>query len=57
MARIDWTRFCNEIAKANGIELFNITYRKHGEIKTGTASKKQIELFSRFGIELISINQ
>ena len=56
MARIDWTKFCKEIANANGIELFNVTYRKHGEIKTGTASKKQIEMFPRFGIEILAIN-
>ena len=56
MARIDWTKFCKEIATANGIKLFNVTYRKHGEIKTGTASKKQIEMFPRFGIEIIAIN-
>lgn len=55
MARIDWSKFCDEIAKANGIEIFNVTYRRHGEIKTGKASKKQIEMFPRFGIELISI--
>lgn len=57
MARIDWTKFCNEIASANGIEIFNVTYIKHGEIKTGKASKKQIEMFPRFGIELITINE
>lgn len=55
MARIDWSKFCDEIAKANGIEIFNVTYRRHGEIKTGKASKQQIEMFPRFGIELISI--
>lgn len=57
MARIDWTKFCKEIATSNGIKLFNVTYRKHGEIKTGTASKKQIEMFPRFGIEILAINE
>ncbi len=55
MARIDWSKVCDEIAKANGIEIFNVTYRRHGEIKTGKVSKQQIEMFPRFGIELISI--
>lgn len=57
MARINWTRNCNEFAKASGIELFNVTYRKNGEIKTCMASQRLIEAFKRLGVELISINQ
>ena len=55
MARIDWTKFCNEIARANGIDLFEVVYEKHGEIKSGKASAKQIEMFARFGIKLINV--
>ena len=54
--RINWTKFCKEIADANGIEILNVTYLKNGEIKTGRASRKQIDMFPRFGIELLSIN-
>lgn len=57
MARINWTRNCNEFAKASGIELFNVTYRKNGEIKTCMSSKGLIEAFKKLGVELISINQ
>ena len=57
MARINWTRHCNEFAKANGIELFKVTYRKNGEIKTCMASNGLIEAFKKLSVELISINQ
>ena len=57
MARINWTRHCNEFAKASGIELFKVTYRKNGEIKTCMSSKGLIEAFKRLGVDIISINQ
>ena len=57
MARINWTRHCNEFAKASGIELFKVTYRKNGEIKTCLASKGLIEAFKELGVDIISINQ
>ena len=57
MARINWTRQCNEFAKASGIELFKVTYLKNGEIKTCMASEGLIEAFKKLGVDLISINQ
>lgn len=57
MTRINWTRHCNEFAKASGIELFKVTYRKNGEIKTCMSSKGLIEAFKKLGVDIISINQ
>ena len=58
MARIDWTKYCNELAKGLVIKRYNVTIRdRDGEIKTCVATKKNIEVaFPRFGIEVISIN-
>lgn len=54
---INWSNICSEIAKANGYERFAIIYRKNGEIKRGVATKEQIEIFPKFGIEVISIEK
>ena len=59
MARIDWTKYCNELAKELGIKRYNVTIRdKDGEIRTGLATRKDIEeLYPRLGCEIINVRE